>query len=233
VLDGHAEAAPLPRVGPRSSCGPFDASRTVVVVSDVRLVRDALAIRLSREAGLKVIGTANIGDVDIRAAIQAKPNVALIDMSRIENAAAARAILLAEPEIRMVAFAIDEVDANVLACAQSGMVGYVGRDGSVSDLVDAIEHALRGELRCSPRIAAMLFGQVAAQVKTVENPDWTVLTAREQDIARLLERGLANKMIATQLGLGVATVKNHVHSILSKLQVRGRGEAVAKLRGVS
>jgi two-component system nitrate/nitrite response regulator NarL len=232
MLDRHPEAASLAHVLPRPSCGPVIAPCRVVVVSDVRLVRDALAIRLSREAGLEVIGTADIADADIRAAIRAKPNVALIDMSRIENAAAARAILLAEPAIRMVAFAIDEVDTNVLACAQSGMVGYVGRDGTVSDVVDAIDHALRGELRCSPRIAAMLFGQVAAQVKPVEKPEWNVLTAREQDIARLLERGLANKMIASQLGLGVATVKNHVHSILNKLQVRGRGAAVAKLRGV-
>jgi DNA-binding NarL/FixJ family response regulator len=85
---------------------------------------------------------------------------------------------------------------------------------------------MRGELVCSPRTAGMLLNHVA---KPSSGPDNDVLTPREREIVSLMSEGLSNKHIARQLGIQNATVKSHVHSILSKMHVRRRGEAAAQL----
>jgi DNA-binding NarL/FixJ family response regulator len=95
-------------------------------------------------------------------------------------------------------------------------------------LVATLESATRGEALFSPRMAASLLRRVAALAATQPSPSAQVrLTPRERDIMRLLDEGLSNKEIAQRLGIEVATVKNHVHNILEKLQVHRRGEAAA------
>lgn len=222
-----ASLNPGPQAGPP---GREDRHRTFIL-SHIRLVRDALTWTLSRERRLRVVGAADPSGENIADAMRANPDVVLIDMSAPRNFAAARAIAAALPPIKMVAFGIAELDDDVLACAQSGMAGYISRDGQVSDLVNAIERAMQDELSCSPRIAAMLFRRAAAtDPGPVANPDHGLLSRREHEIGQLIERGLSNKEIANALGLSAATVKNHVHNILIKLQVRRRGAAAAMWR---
>jgi two-component system nitrate/nitrite response regulator NarL len=95
----------------------------------------------------------------------------------------------------------------------------------------AVHSAVRGELVCSPRTAAMLLHRVSLpHGRPSADPDKSMLTQREQDIVLLLNEGLSNKQIARSLNIQSATVKNHVHSILSKLRVSRRGEVAAQLR---
>jgi len=101
----------------------------------------------------------------------------------------------------------------------------------MDDLVNTIHSVARGELLCSPRIAATLFRALHAQGSRPDGDRLALtLTAREREIAPLIDRGLSNKEIAAQLRIEVATVKNHVHNLLEKLQVASRGEAAARLR---
>ena len=87
---------------------------------------------------------------------------------------------------------------------------------------------------CSPRVAATLLRRVTALAAGDRSREEDVrLTARELEILELLERGMSNKDIARHLGIEVATAKNHVHNILGKLQVHGRGQAAARIRGAS
>jgi two-component system, NarL family, nitrate/nitrite response regulator NarL len=120
----------------------------------------------------------------------------------------------------------------VIACAEAGISAFVAREGTAEDLVAAVHQAMRGELVCSPRVTALLFDRVAAlsAERTTSIPT-DALTEREKEIIPLVEQGLSNKEIARQLRVGAATVKNHVHNILEKLQVRRRGEVAARLRG--
>jgi two-component system, NarL family, nitrate/nitrite response regulator NarL len=126
---------------------------------------------------------------------------------------------------------LPETDEAVLAYAEAGIAGYVSRDGSVQDLVTAIEGAVKGELRCSPRLAGTILRRLAwrAAVGGDVSPR-TTLTSRETEIVRLIDQGLSNKEIAVRLGIEVATVKNHVHNLLDKLRVHRRSEAAARLR---
>lgn len=94
-----------------------------------------------------------------------------------------------------------------------------------------VESVPRGETLCSPGIAATLFHRVAALARELQlEPIEGRLTARELDVRRLIEEGLANKEIATALSIELPTVKNHVHRILEKLNVRHRTEAAARAR---
>jgi DNA-binding CsgD family transcriptional regulator len=121
-----------------------------------------------------------------------------------------------------------------VACAEAGVVGYVGAEGSLDDVTAAIEGAARGEPRCTPQVVAALLRRVAALAGEVRptRVGLPALTGREHQVVALIEAGLSNKEIARRLHVEVATVKNHVHNILKKLQARSRVEIVARVRQV-
>ena len=130
-----------------------------------------------------------------------------------------------------MALGVSEAEDDILECAEAGIAAYVLREGSIEDLVETLEATVRGELCCTPKVAATLMRRLAALAATQPSAlDATHLTSRELGILRLIERGLSNKEIAGRLFIEVSTVKNHVHHVLEKLQVRTRGEAAARYR---
>jgi DNA-binding NarL/FixJ family response regulator len=127
-----------------------------------------------------------------------------------------------------VALGMHESETEIIACAEVGVAGYVPRGGSLSDAFEAVEAVARGEMRCSPRIAGFLFRHIATLSHDRAGPaPAAALTAREAQILKLLQEGLSNKMISRNLGIELPTVKNHVHSLLGKLGVHRRAEAVS------
>src|SRR5262249_43038538 len=124
------------------------------------------------------------------------------------------------------AFAVNEVAADIIECAEAGAAGYVSADASIDDVRMAIEGIARSELACSPRIAAQLFGRISERVDR-----WPVeartLTSRERQVLDCLRQGQSNKEIAQTLNIAEPTVKNHVHHLLEKLDVTTRAQAVA------
>jgi len=203
----------------------------VVVVAEIRLYREGLADMLRGEPGMDVAATASGVDEAVRALREHEPDVVLIDMAIPDNAWVVRALVAAVPGTRVVALAVPEVEREVLACAEAGVAGYVTRDGSLEDVVVAVESAARGELLGSPRMAATLFQRVAtlALERSPESIE-SRLTARELEILDLIDQGLSNKEIARLLTIELSTVKNHVHNILEKLNVSRRSEAAARAR---
>jgi DNA-binding NarL/FixJ family response regulator len=133
------------------------------------------------------------------------------------------------PRTRIVAIAIGE-DTDVLPYAEAGVCGFVSPDASLNDLIRVIHDAMKGEMRCSPRVAGSLVRRLwsLAPAKAAASAHAT-LTSREREIAALIGKGLSNKDIAVRLHIEVATVKNHVHHVLEKLQVRSRSQALTRL----
>jgi DNA-binding NarL/FixJ family response regulator len=125
-----------------------------------------------------------------------------------------------------VAVGVRETASDVLACAAAGIDGYVPIDAALIDMVTAIENVVRGELTCSPKVAASLYQCIGFPGRVIASP----LTMRELQVAELINRGCPTKEIAWRLGVQPCTAKNHVRNILHKLQVRRRGQAAAKLR---
>ena len=203
----------------------------VFILSDVRIYREGLAHSLSRHPGITVLDIADTSAAGLATAINRAPDAIILDIGTPGGFEVAKALSAQLPGTKIVACALREVDEEVLACAEAGISGFVAADGSGEDLVAAVEHALRGELHCSPRMAGLLFRRVRALVTERTDPRLPAsLTRRERQVLGLLEQGMSNKEIARALRIGGATVKNHVHNILEKLQVHRRGEAAARLR---
>ncbi len=206
----------------------------VLIASDIRLYREGLVEALGSADGIEVIGSAIDGRETLRELSRHEPEVVLIHMAIPDSLATVRAIAQTHPDVNVVALGVPEIEREVIACAEAGISGYVPRDGSVAHLIAAVKSAVQGELTCSPRIARDLLRHVAVLAAERQQRDqgpWR-LTKREMEIARLVERGLSNKEIARQLCIEISTVKNHVHSILERLNVQRRGEAAARLRTV-
>ena len=148
-----------------------------------------------------------------------------------EGTDAVRALAAAAPQVKLVALAVPEVEREVIAVAEAGAAAYVTPDGSMEDLASVVQSVERGEVLCSPGMAAGLFRRVAALARERRlDPIEEKLTARELDVLRLIEEGLSNKEIATALSIELPTVKNHVHRILEKLHVHRRSQAAARAR---
>ncbi len=203
----------------------------VLVVTDIRLYRDGLAQILGREPQLSIVGAA--ADIEQARALlrDLRPDVLLIDLAMPSGLDSIPMLRSFAPEVNVVALAAPVTDEEVVAYAEAGVAGYVPREAGVSELVVTVQSVGRGELLCSPRVAAALLKRVT-MLSTSRDPaaDGSHLTAREREVLRFVERGLSNKDIALELGIEVATVKNHVHRILEKLRVHRRGQAAVRWR---
>jgi DNA-binding NarL/FixJ family response regulator len=204
----------------------------ILIVAEIRLYREGLQ-RSLQSLGYDVAATA-AGPSEAAAALaQDRVDAVLIDMAGAEGTEAARQISERWPATTIVALAVPEEEGHVLACAEAGVSSYVPREASLADLAAAIEAAARGEVVCPPQIAASLFRRV--RVLSRQRPpshELPALTTRQWEILDLIDEGLSNKEIAGRLYIEVPTVKNHIHNILDKLQVRRRSEAAARVRGL-
>ncbi|WP_166802137.1 LuxR C-terminal-related transcriptional regulator [Microvirga pakistanensis] len=202
----------------------------VIIMSDVRLYREGLALILSGDASLNVVGAAT-PQTALDECRTLSPDVVLLDTSLQEGIGLPRRLMTQYPQLKVIAVAISEADRDIIAWAEAGAAAFVAREASTSDLIMAIHQTMRGEFVCSPRLAALLIGRLATLSAGLGSPSpATPLTKREHEIISLIETGLSNKEIACQLRIRVATVKNHIHNILEKLQLRRRGEVAARIR---
>jgi two-component system nitrate/nitrite response regulator NarL len=203
---------------------------SVAILTDIRLYRDGLAQVLDSQPGIKVVGTASNDSSGLKCVAETTPDVVLIDMAMPDSPAVVRALSVARSGVKVLALGVLETESRVLACAQLGIAGYVPRDGSLDDLLAALCNVARGEAVYSPRIVAVVLERLSAVSGLGQARSTFRLTAREIEIVELIDEGLTNKEIAKRLYIELATVKNHVHNILEKLQIRGRAEAAARLR---
>ena len=205
----------------------------VFIVAGVRLYRQGLAQALSADPRFRVLGMAADHDEGRAAMTQLvpRPAVALLEVGMPHGLNGARALRAALPEVQVLALAIDDTDESVVAWAEAGVAGFVTRDTSLDGLMGAVESVARGGSSCSPRATAALLRRLASLAEGRRVDRGGQLTPREREIVALIDQGLSNKQIASELQIEIATVKNHVHSVLEKLHVQRRGAAAAAVRG--
>jgi two-component system, NarL family, nitrate/nitrite response regulator NarL len=207
---------------------------TVLVVADTRIYRDGLVDALAARGEIDVIGAACGGDEALELMLVETPVVVLCDAASGSGPATVRTVSAGgSSRAYVVALGVVEDEHDIVALAEAGANGFVTRDASVDDLVRIVVRVAGGDAVCTPRIAAVLLGRVAALA--AERPegfqrDLPRLTARELEVVHLIGDGLSNKEIAGRLHVELSTVKNHVHNVLDKLQVRRRADAVARVR---
>lgn len=203
----------------------------VLIISEVRLYREGLARLLRRDKRLDVVGTA--GDVpdalESLAGLAEPPEAVLLDVPASAGLEALQRLKPAVPMARIIVLNVSDTDEQgVIAWAEAGVSGLLARDVDVDDVAQAVGTTADGGTVCSPRLAALLLRRAARTAE--DRPVASPLTSREREIAELLEEGLSNKEIAARLQIELPTVKNHVHSILTKLKASRRGQAAAMLR---
>jgi DNA-binding NarL/FixJ family response regulator len=203
----------------------------LIVVADVRLHREGIVNSLSGRDAFDVVGAASSAEDALALVGSADSAILVLDMVTHDSHEIASTISARVPAVKTIAFAVGDSEREILACVDAGMAGYVSRDASIDDLVAAIESVIRGDLPVPPRIAATLFRRLGPIRKGEREAPSQTLTARERQILLLIDEGLSNKEIAERLSIEVATVKNHVHSLLTKMHVNTRGQAAARLGG--
>lgn len=232
----HADAPPVARATapwPQADAQISGALR-VLVVSDIRLLREAFAALLGHQVGVCVVGITNLQQAPVRAA-ELRPDIVLFDATRAGTLGYARTLADQVPAAKVVAFGVAETDSEIVTLAAAGIAGFVRDDAGAEDVDAVLRSAMRDELVCSPRAAATLCHQVAVLSRDGHggppaDAAVLILSKRELQVGDLIDRGLSNKEIARHLGIEVTTVKNHMHNIFDKLKVHRRGQAAARLR---
>ena len=196
----------------------------VLLVDDHMVVRSGLSTVLSVYDDLKLVGEAGDGEEAIRLCERLQPDVILMDllMPKMDGVTAIKAIKERWPQIQIIALTSFKEKEYVEGALKAGANGYLLKDVSAEELVNAVRRAVAGQPSLSPEAAQVLI----QNVNEPSQPDQD-MTAREKEILALMVEGLSNNEIAERLIVSQSTVKFHVSNILSKLGVTGRTEAVA------
>lgn len=201
----------------------------VVVVDDHTVMRAGVVALLAPESGIEVVGEADDGRSGVALVEDLAPDVALLDlrMPGLDGVAATERIVAGPSRTRVLILTTYNTDTEIERAVEAGAIGYLLKDTTRDQLVDAIRSAARGETVLAPRVAQKL-------VAKLRRPTQTALTAREIDVLTAVADGLSNPDIAKRLVIGEATVKTHLLRIFAKLDVsdRTRAVVVAMERGV-
>lgn len=207
----------------------------VVLADDQAVVRDALVLLLSASEDLDVVAAAADGAEAVELIVELRPDVALVDlrMPRLNGAEVAAAVASQAPDVRVLVLTTFADDDAILPALRAGATGYLTKDASGEQLVDAIRAVAAGRTVLDPQVQARLVelvrsGEPAGVQPSVEAHDGDFgLTRREVDVVRLVAEGLSNQQVARRLVVSEATVKTHLNHVLAKLAVDGRPGLVA------
>jgi DNA-binding NarL/FixJ family response regulator len=193
----------------------------VFVVSENRLLRDTLSNICGQEPDWVLAGSARMCREAIEGLSTARPDILLLNPAAPPTSDLSYLPRFRRrwPQLRVVAFGMEDSEEAFFSAVRAGVVGYVLKDAHSADLVGAVRLAAQGEAVCPPRLCLSLFAHFAKQPTGL--PQFRLrtnlpLTRREQELIPMIAQGLTNKEIAAQLNLSAQTVKNHVHRILQK-----------------
>jgi two-component system, NarL family, response regulator LiaR len=189
----------------------------VLIADDHAVVRQGLRTFLDLQEDIEVVGEAADGEQAVAQAERLEPDVVLVDlvMPRMDGVETIRRLHELVPGARAVVLSSFIDEDRLFPVVRAGAAGYLLKDIEPGELVDAIRTVHGGGALLHPRVAARLLAEVAGDP----------LTPREREVLALIGRGMANKVIARELGLAEKTVKAHVSSILGKLGVADRTQA--------
>jgi NarL family two-component system response regulator LiaR len=199
---------------------------SILIVDDHTVVRDGLNALLSAETGMKVVGLAGEGEAAVEMAKELLPDVILMDlvMPHMDGVQATQEIKKVFPEARVLVLTSFSEDHMVFSAIKAGAIGYLMKDTSSEELIQAIRDTYNNLPALGPGIARKLMLDIQGQED--ETPPENPLTEREIEIVQQMSLGRTNQEIADDLVLSERTVRTHVTNILAKLGLSNRTQAV-------
>ncbi len=211
---------------------PGSTPITLAVVDDDPMVRTALGMMLGGSSGIRVVAEAGDGEEALRIVPSSGADVVLMDirMPVRDGLSAAEELLGSHPDLKIIVLTTFDTDDMVLRALRIGAAGFLLKDTPPARLVEAIRTVASGQPMLSPSVTAQLIAAVtrdgpatgATERAQAARSALTSLTERERDVAEGVARGLSNAEIASELFMGVPTVKTHVGRLFTKLGVENR-----------
>ncbi|MGJ5673849.1 MAG: response regulator [Nostochopsis sp.] len=202
----------------------------LLLVDDQMIIRQGLKSLLELQPDFQIVGEAENGQVAIAQVKALQPDVVLMDirMPIMDGVAATQAISLGFPEIKILVLTTFDDDEYVYQAMQFGAKGYLLKDTPIEPLANAIRSVYQGYTQLGPGLfekVLTLLSHPTAATSPSPPPSLTELTPREKEVLQLIAGGASNREIAISLYISERTVKNHVTSILSRLNLRDRTQA--------
>ena len=203
----------------------FNKRIRVLLADDQSIVREGLASLLQTKPDIEVIAEAENGKVAVMRSLELKPDVVLMDirMPIMDGVAAIRTLTKQAPEIKVLVLTTFDDDEYVAQAMAGGAKGYLLKDTPSEELAQAIRSIYKGYTQLGPGLWEKAKPATNTTVKTP--PEIAELTTREQEVLKLIAKGYSNREIAEELCITERTVKNHVNSILRRLNLRDRTQA--------
>ena len=212
------------------------AESKVLIVIESRFLGDIFAEILGEEPDISVIGCALNNEQALEIIQEGNVDIALVSVQHSDESALELTSKITDiaPSTKVLVVGLTDNKHHVLKYVEAGAAGYILQDSSVSDLIEAVRLARRGEAQISTKVAAAILERLSKMTKVFSRLDSFVLennklTQRELEVLGFISQGLTNQEIASNLVVEVGTVKNHVHSIIKKLNVSNREEAATYL----
>lgn len=196
----------------------------VLIADDHAVLRHGLRLILHETVDLTVVGEADNGEAAVTLARELQPDVVLMDLNMpgLNGVEATHRIRTDQPHAHVVILTISKKDRDLVEAVKAGAKGYLLKSAESSEVVNAIRRVVAGEAILPPALMARVLDGLTNPAPTPK-----ILTAREEEILKLVAQGLGNRAIAGTLYISENTVKTHVRHILEKLNLSNRAEAAA------
>jgi DNA-binding NarL/FixJ family response regulator len=209
----------------------------VYLVAENRLLRETLVRLFRKRTEIQIVGDNSCSSYSIEAITSSKAELILLDCFDARPKFDDWLIELQQstPKIKVVLFGMDEDPDVFLRAVRQGIAGYVLKNASSADLLDAVRAVAQGEAACPAKFCKVLFQTVAASSNEIKDERPTTqfdLTQRQKQLMSLVAMGLSNKEIAAKLNLSQFTIKNHIYRIMKQVDAENRHEAVSLTRDI-
>lgn len=212
---------------------PGEIIRVFLLIEN-RLLREALVRLFRKRCDLTIVGQSGQAELNVQQILESNCDVLVVASFQTNGFPASIALeCIGQLGFKVVLIGMDCDEDQFLATVRGGVTGYLLKEASASDVLNAVRSVFRGEAVCPPQLCSSLFRFVAQMAKEMpaqglaSRPE---LTLRQQQLVSLVAQGLTNKEIASRLNLSEFTVRNHIHRILKQVDAESRSEAVDVIR---